>query len=353
MLDNQTDPNRLIVLDGIRAFASMGVLYIHCWLSFGNPAFMIFNFNIAKVLALGGNGVDLFFALSGFLMYYIYGNKRFEINRFSLKRWRRLSPAFYVASIAYILFELYHHSSFPVFKSFLTSFFYLNNIFPSYSSSGLFWTLGVEAQYYLIFILFIILQKKLGFTKACLSLSALLLLIVCFVVLKYKSNSDQFTNLIIFRFFEFLAGMITAKIYMNKRSTWNAFYFLPFILITYVGRFLISKQAIELNLDYGSFIKLAGFIVMGCGFSGIIYVALCQKNWLNTVFKAIRLTDLGKISYSFYLWHGILLVFVNSFVVTLNRSAVFNVWLSFGLSLLIVIPVSKLSYKYLEQPFLK
>ena len=59
---------RLVWLDVLRTFCVLGVLWIHTWSKYGNPAVMVGGVDINRPLAILGNGVDFFFVLSGFCM---------------------------------------------------------------------------------------------------------------------------------------------------------------------------------------------------------------------------------------------------------------------------------------------
>ena len=62
MIENKS--TRLKVLDGFRAIAVLGVLWAHIWMFFGNPSFLVFKIDVAKIVSFFGTGVDLFFVLS-------------------------------------------------------------------------------------------------------------------------------------------------------------------------------------------------------------------------------------------------------------------------------------------------
>src|SRR6185437_8818434 len=117
----------------------MGVLWIHSWTFHGNPRCYIGPIDFADLLAIGGNGVDLFFVISGFCMYYFYGSKNefsyHDFYRFIKKRWVRLSPAFYTATIVYIVVStfIYHTSVTGSARNLLNSIFYLNSAFPEHN----------------------------------------------------------------------------------------------------------------------------------------------------------------------------------------------------------------------------
>ena len=158
--------------------AALGVLWIHTWAIHGNPRLFVGRIDITSILALGGNGVDLFFVISGFCMYYFYADKTsfnyVDFWTFLKKRWIRLSPAFYFATIIYILFrnQSEHITTFGL--KLLTSIFYLNS-FSKYNAEGFFWSLGAEWQFYIVIPFLFILQHRMGFLKGFILISSVYL----------------------------------------------------------------------------------------------------------------------------------------------------------------------------------
>ena len=91
---------------------------------------------------------------------------------------------------------------------------------------------------------------------------------------------------------------------------------------------------------------------MGAGFAGILYLAITSEKWLNKVLSNRVFKTMGKISYSFYLWHVLVLPICAGWVVKLDVSGIIAPALTTLLSTLVLYPVSYLSYKFLEKPFL-
>ena len=121
---------------------------------------VFFHLNIG-FFANGFLGVDLFFVVSGFLMAVLY--KRGKVREFYLRRASRLMPAYFATIVLTLLFSAFltlpaEHSQ--VVEQGLFGTFFLSNfgfwLTDSYFSSTSFkpllhlWSLGVEAQFYLI-----------------------------------------------------------------------------------------------------------------------------------------------------------------------------------------------------------
>jgi peptidoglycan/LPS O-acetylase OafA/YrhL len=341
--------------------AALGVLWIHTWTIHGNPRCYIGRVDIADIMAIGVNGVELFFVISGFCMYYFYANKSnfsyHDFYRFLVKRWVRLSPAFYAATVIYILVNkyVYHHNVNGIY-SFLHSVFYLNYLFGQYTTASHFWTLTVEWQFYILIPFVLIYQNKIGFVKTfCIVFGAVILGgIICVVVL--KQSSDNFAGTLLLRGAEFGCGVLAARLllYTNQYFSKRALWFFLFIIVTYTGRVLISKPVLNLSIDYYNLFKLAGFTLMGLGFSGILYLSITSEKWLHGLLGNRLFKTMGRISYSFYLLH--LLVFPVVAKLVMEYMPFFKgisaPMISTLISTAILYPLSLLSYHLLERPFL-
>ncbi|WP_186292792.1 acyltransferase family protein [Mucilaginibacter corticis] len=352
---------RIQTLDGLRFLAALGVLWIHAWTIHGNPRYYIGRLDIASVLAIGGNGVDLFFVISGFCMYYFYGSKTIftpaDFYRFLIKRWVRLSPAFYTAALIYLLYNIFaghQHANIPANIS--TSIFYLNSIFPQFNIAPHFWTLGVEWQFYLIIPILLMYQCRAGFDKIFFYLFGALFLSALVSVMVFKAHFDLLTDQLIFRGVEFGAGVYVARLllkdifYLKKRKLW-----LPaFILLSYAGRVLISKPVLALSADFYNVFKLFGFTLLSSGFAGILYLSLTSAKWLKLILGSRLLTTMGRISYSFYLWHAMLVPVIAGFTVKYFPfiNGILAPVMTTCLCAIILFPIAGISFAFLEKPFL-
>lgn len=352
--------NRFASLDGLRAVAALGVLWIHCWAMYGAPRYVLLGFDITSVIAIAGNGVDLFFVISGFCMYYFYArNKTFgssDFWKFLKKRWIRLSPAFYTACVAYIIFRVYNEQSFPVIKSILSSLFYLNGLFWPYTPEGILWSLTPEWQFYVIIPFLLIYQNRIGFKVTFIIISSAILLLAVLSVLLFKTSSDLLTGQIVFRYSEFFWGVLVGRIMLlfpNYNLKHRVFWFVIFIIILYAGRVCISLPVLKLSTQYYDLFKLLGFTLMGAGFSGLMYLTITSKTYLKKVFGNNFMSFLGRISFSFYLWHAMVHRFTGQYLLEIygDKSGIVIPVINFVFSTIVLLPLATISFLLLEQPF--
>jgi peptidoglycan/LPS O-acetylase OafA/YrhL len=158
-----TSRRHLPALDGLRGLAIIAVLLRHAAFFFQEhgPAARWF----LPVMQFGGWGVDLFFALSGFLITGILLNTRSALNRgrsFYGRRILRIFPLYYLAIAVVFLAE--PHSAWVRSAANLQNpadhlayLFYFQNWIPLWhhgdypiSFISHFWSLAVEEQFYMI-----------------------------------------------------------------------------------------------------------------------------------------------------------------------------------------------------------
>jgi peptidoglycan/LPS O-acetylase OafA/YrhL len=278
---------------------------------------VLFHFN-QQWLPSGFIGVDIFFVISGYLMTAIILGKikegNFSISAFYLARARRIIPALAVLCIFLLVmgwFSFYNIEYKTLSKHVYSSLGFFSNI-TYWQESGYFsahahenwllhtWSLSVEWQFYLIYPLIIVLLVKLSslrLTKLCITIS----LLVSFLLSVYASRTwpDAAYFLLPTRAWQMLFGAL-AFIYpinLNRRLK-HCTLMTGFTLIG------ISLLVINNELAWPSYYALLP--VLGVY---LIILSSCQN---IIFFKSYILNQIGKWSYSIYLWHWPIVVYLNN-----------------------------------------
>jgi len=151
-------------LDALRFFAILGVLVTHEW--YPDPLPWIF-----RDLDPGHMGVRLFFVLSGFLITGILlrCRRRAEelgyrrpalIRRFYARRFLRIYPLYYVVLAAIIIVGIEPtRQLWPWLASYTTNI-YISVHHQWIGDAGIFWTLAVEEQFYLVWPLLVLFVPR-------------------------------------------------------------------------------------------------------------------------------------------------------------------------------------------------
>ena len=210
-------------IDGLRALAVLPVILFHAGFELFSGGFV---------------GVDVFFVISGYLITTILiediENKRFSIVNFYERRARRILPALYVVTITTAIAStlILFPEQLKSFAKSLISVPLFSANFYFWSERGYFgessdlkplihiWSLAVEAQFYIVFPVFLLLllrHKKTFY--ALLSLAFLLSIASSYYVTQIHFDTAFYFP--VTRAWELLFGSFAALL-MNKRNIFNS-----------------------------------------------------------------------------------------------------------------------------------
>ncbi|MCE5197537.1 MAG: acyltransferase family protein [Armatimonadota bacterium] len=337
-------------IDGLRAVAVLSVF--------------IFHLN-NKWMPGGFVGVDVFFAVSGFLITsIIYGEclqHQFSLAKFYQRRIARIFPAFLTVAFATLVtaFFAYIPQDFASCGiSFAAAAFSVANL--KYMLQGNYftispdaypflhyWSLSVEEQFYMIFPLAILLLHRFARRALVPILSLFLIISLAASVLLTQSRPVWAFYLLPTRGWELLAGallaIVSSSVDRNVRARlWDALALAGLAMI-FTSVFVIREGA-----GFPGWIAmlpvLGSILVIGpnSGSNGIVEGLLARP----------VMVFIGKFSYSLYLWHWPVFSFVD--YTWYEASDWQRLSLKVGLSVVAAITCYKLienpSRKFLNQP---
>jgi len=351
---NQT---RIEELDGLRGIAAFLIVIYHItiWNSAYNLTF-IRNFYLI---------VNIFFVLSGFLIYKTYSNKLKnikEFSRFLFLRIGRLYPLHIFFLTVFVVIEIIKYfaqnnfgiislNSQPFRENNITALF--QNIFlvqaigPTNNAITFnlpSWTVSVEFYTYFLFALIVLYFKKfkifLFFGFFIVSLSFLL-------ISKNYYGFDLLLNCLS----GFFLGSITA--YLENKIKVTLPKYTSLVAFIMILSFLIFK----INSIYDQ-------IIFFFTTSLILTLTANKNGYLNKRLKLRLFVWLGSISYSLYMSHFCIIWIVNQFIrVVLKKPEIliagksipqltnFESFIAVILTLTTVLIVSTLVHKFIETPF--
>jgi peptidoglycan/LPS O-acetylase OafA/YrhL len=364
-------------LDSLRCIAILSVLAVH-FRPANDPRFYVFG--------LGWLGVDLFFAISGYLITSILLQMRVSRDRpgslraFYGRRVLRIFPAYYavllcIVTIAAILRQKLPLSRVAAAFTF-TSAFNLrpfeavrahllgapllsipgapidHHIFAQMSSAlTVFWSLSVEEIFYLVWAPIVLLgsRKLVGV--------AIVTPIVLCPIFRLFAHTTNFTECfsVWARFDAIMFGACTALL-LHVEYSWRST--LRRLLPALTGLALVALFCITWRLGGFRGMELRsylGFAVFGYSLVGIAcaaVVASCVAYSETPFLGFLRLQPskyIGKISYTIYLIHIPTFIVVYDFIYSKRGSLP----ISGLLSSFIVVLLSGLSWRYYESPILK
>lgn len=325
-------------IDGLRAVAVMAVLIFHFY---------------PKMLPYGYLGVDVFFVISGHIISLNiisdFSGNSFSFINFYVRRAKRILPAvFAVVSLSFLCgffilmgpdFDSFAHSAIATITFWANIFFWRDGGYFG-SNDGLkpllhMWSLGVEEQFYLLFPLGLVLILRLAKTVRY-RLALLSVLSVASFAMNYRMIHSSGANpaffLVPFRAWQFGIGAVSALVYSHYRFAHNKIGLVLSFLLAIVGLILCSD-----------------FIVAGFVSSVAVAYFLSGKyvpvRIINSFFSNRIVLYIGLISFSLYLWHWPILVFVRYVTVEPLSN------LQIPLIAVATFALASLSYRYVETPF--
>jgi exopolysaccharide production protein ExoZ len=309
----------------LRAFAALAVVVFHAAERTGHA------------FAIGAAGVDVFFVISGFIMWVIVERRPVSPGRFLAERIRRIVPVYWLATGVMVAGGL--AGLFP--NLVLTAGHVAASLFfvPARSpSSGQLWpvlvqgwTLNYEMFFYLIFAACLMLRPRIRF--AVMAAVFCLLVAIGLVVQSAASLLVAYTRPIIL---EFVAGMGIARLWLAGRIPgWRlAFGLLAIGLLGFA-----AIGILRLPFDEWTCGPLACALVYGTA-------ALERRGGIARLSVPALL---GSASYSIYLWH----TFAVSLAARVGPMLGLPEGVTFALSVGAGIVVGIAGYCLLERPLLR
>jgi peptidoglycan/LPS O-acetylase OafA/YrhL len=307
-------PNKFKIeeLESVRGIAALLVVLYHV------PSWNPFIHHL-PVINGGGFMVDLFFVLSGFVIFTAYQNKLKnwnDVTRFQFLRFGRLYPVHLLMLLVYLVIETlkyvlqtkfgiaslskppFEDNNFSAFlrELFLVKAFWPNETAMAFNSPA--WSISAEFYTYLIFAVI-----TLYFSKVKTLIFPLIGFISIFALFLYQPENYNFM-------LRCLAGFFTGCTVANLIYKHNQ-----------VGGAVLPVYTIPLSI-----ILILSVTVLAHGFFGyglIIYPAsalliagilLSKENIFKRYLSKPWLIWLGTVSYSLYMSHGAILWFYNQVI---------------------------------------
>ncbi len=328
-------------IDGLRAVAVVPVVLFHAQIAPWSGGFV---------------GVDVFFVISGYLISRLILAEMetggFSPARFYERRVRRILPALFVvllvASVAAYRLLLPDDTA-AYGGSLLAALLFSSNVLFA-RQTGYFdqpaetkpllhtWSLGVEEQFYLAYPLFLVLVGRYGRQRYALAIGSMLVLSFGWSLWSTTASPGPAFYLAPGRLWELLVGgfLATQVIPEIPNRRWAAL----------LGLFGLAAIGYSL-ITFSSSTPFPGWhaLIPVLGAASVIHSGAGAVSLVSRALSAAPLVFVGLISYSLYLWHWILLVFVRYFVI--RPMTGLETTLAIAASVVLAI----LSWRFVERPF--
>jgi peptidoglycan/LPS O-acetylase OafA/YrhL len=290
--------------------------------------------------------VQFFWFISGIIFFRVYeeniSNRKIGWSTFIYNRFSRLYPLHLVTLLFVLFLQIIYFSKFGIYfmtpisgVDFIKHLFFVhswNN--QNFSFNAPVWSVSVEIVVYFLFFFFAIsgFIRKISFT----------ILTVLVVVIIKRLNLVFYYDILNCLYF-FMIGGLLIKCYDSLRSKLKEFAWVVFVLVLFVllERFSIFNMPSLWNLSIRT-LFFSFFIV----FPAILifkYIKILKS------ISHIKFTNIGNLTYSTYLLHFPIQLFLATFFVSPKSEILFSTRF-FLLYLGIVIVTSIFAYNFIEKP---
>lgn len=313
--------DKLPNLDGIRAMACLFVIVSH----------MPWPHNI---MLIGPVGVGIFFALSGFLMGYLYANSDCEANsvvKYGIARFSRIAPIYWVVITVCFLLTQFESNDFPLRIEGLASvtrhYFFGGNV-------SIFWSIPLEVQYYAFFLF--VWWGISNRTKYPFAIP--LLLFICALL---ALTHNYWPNLSLpNKLHYFLAGTIAGLL---PRKSWEGVNNRRMLFLLQIAALVTLFLPMAL---FSSTAELYDSVEMSIAFAIAIYLLSISSGWTLFIFATPWMRKIGQASFSIYLMH-VLVFYYGANLLGVDHQEYSPPWLLLGVAG-VILPM--IASHYIEMP---
>lgn len=300
---------------------------------------MVFLFHTSSKFYFGFLGVDFFFVLSSFLLTFLALKEidrtgEFSKKNFFMRRVLRIFPLYYLILISTLVItplvfnQLGKTVTLPehqwLFWFFLSNYDHSKFILPL----RFLWSIGVEEQFYLLFILLSPFFKK----SLKWVITGLLLMYFIYDYIDGYFEWNNYQN-VFFHFANFAVGMLGGYMFFLKKKNFK----------WWVVIFTLSTFAVFFIPPTNPFFNIA----LSLSFVSLIFIAwrLSSFTKSNGLFKVTEY--LGKYTYGLYVYSGFVIIFFN--LANFFESKILTIFSELTLTFFI----AYCSYHFFEKRFLR
>ena len=319
------------------------------------------HFGHVQLDALGFWGVELFFALSGFLIGHIIWRNFSAANNWSIqhltnfwaRRWWRTLPNYYLFFLLMLVFYHFNGDGLPSIGRLTDFLWFGQNLFSgTYGFYPVAWSLCIEEWFYLLFPIALFIFYKAGLKKTLAFSSTLILFftasMVTRLVLLHVNGGGSLRTTTFARLDSIAAGVLIAFILSvaNPGLIIKRCAFAVGLILVIVPLVLLKVQHTNMELLQQNPVLL---IIVPFGFALMLPIFALLKApaiaFVSTIVEKLSLW-----SYSMYLCHLPIMWIVYYLMRNYRDNAVGNL-LSKLVGLGVTILVSALLFRFFEVPF--
>lgn len=347
----QLNSSRLDFLDALRGCAALSVAYFHYARYFLNENIVTIGFEYEffyffnNYIDLGKVGVIVFFAISGIVIPFSLarGGQR-PVSRFVIGRFARLYPIYWCSIPAGIFAYWYLSGNSIGWDVIAVNFTMLQQFFLIENVMGLYWTLQVELIFYgLCVVLFYMGWLNRPTRLFYISLMFLLIALVASWVRYYFEIKVPVALFLALTFMFW--GAVWREYIINGDAACK---FYGVIILTSLLLVMPVISVLAYNQDMGFSETWYRYLISYYTAMVILVLFTTKLRVQGRLFSW-----LGRISYSVYLFHGVVFIVFMYFIGS-DLLSVYELPAHFyvAICILLTLGLSQLTYTFIEQPMI-
>ena len=280
----------------------------------------------------GFSGVDFFFVLSGFIIYYVHHNDiglKQRLKTYLFKRFARVVPIYWFWTLIFVPFFYLFPNLGEGFErtlgGLLSSLFFLHEHHSPIIRAG--WSLNFEVYFYLMFAVGIFVGPRLA-KIGLISWAAIIVISNFFLEVPYDDIFFSSFHL------EFILGLTAGYVVTQGFEKYATIFLYSGALLFILGAYFSTKLFIFGQFDLPLFFGIP---------SAMIIYGACVLERKGRLRTPEFLVSLGNASYSIYLTHG---NFLSGWARLIPMKSNFTLTLNLAAS----VGMGYLAYKFIEVP---
>lgn len=307
-------------MEGLRGFAVLLVFCVHFHALFSRQLLDIHSpmFSVAEFFAtVGYAGVDLFFLISGYMIYGMLIDRRIPYRKFIRRRAERIYPTFLVVFGIYLALSFLFPSENKIVGSWLDKTIYIvenllliPGVFDVKPIITVAWTLSYELLFYLTLPIIVGMMRRFKWERPgrVTFFLALGIGVLVFWGILFPASH--------IRIFMFVTGILLFEARHSGGFSWilkrTSEYF---TIVLVMGALFITYWSVKQAEIYSSSaigdgkVYYFSYSVLATSVSFLLMIFFCLdfKGVIRAMFTWTPLRYLGNMSYSYYLIHGVTL----------------------------------------------